>query len=75
MAIPPDDAARMETLRRATASLEEVLATLREDPRAYAAIAAAIAFVEVVIDRRAVGRGTESLPPPTGSIPPARGSE
>ncbi len=64
----PQDARNKDNLAGAVASLEEVLGTLREDPRAYAAIAAAIAFVEVVIDRRA-----GALPPPTESIPPVRG--
>jgi len=64
MASPPDDTARREALTRAVASLEEVLRTLRDDARAYAALAAAIAFVEVVIDRQAGNRSTDALPRP-----------
>jgi hypothetical protein len=42
---------RRDALTKAVAGLERVLPTLRQDPRAYAALAAAIAFVEVVLQR------------------------
>jgi hypothetical protein len=45
----------MEALTKAVAGLERVLPTFHEDPRAYAALAAAIAFVEVVLQRHLPG--------------------
>jgi vacuolar-type H+-ATPase subunit E/Vma4 len=63
MTSPQEAAGRKEVLTRAVASLEEVLSTMREDPRAYAALSAAIAFVEVVLMRQGGERPTESIPP------------
>jgi hypothetical protein len=42
-----------EKLEKAVAALDEVLAELRDDARAYSAIAAAAAFIEVALEHRA----------------------
>ncbi len=68
----PDEAARREALGKAAAGLEDVLASVREDARAYAAIAAAIAFVEVAVERLG-GPGRSAATGPPNSVPPDRG--
>ncbi len=61
---PKDADARQKKLNGVVSGLEEVLETLHDDARAYAAIASAIAFVEVVLGRR--------LGPRLGDTGPAR---
>jgi hypothetical protein len=51
--------------------MEQILETMRDDARAYAALASAIAFAEVVLERRDAARPTDALPRPTlGVVPP-----
>lgn len=67
-----DNELTREKLNRAVSGLEEVLETLHDDARAYAAISAAIAFVEVVLDRRLPERPTTPLERPTEAVTPHR---
>lgn len=57
---------------RAIRDMEQVLGALRDDARAFAAVASAIAFAEVVTERRGdAGRPTDALLRPTlGVVPP-----
>ena len=48
----PSPAVR-EKLERAVTALDEVLVELRDDARAYSAVAAAAAFIEVALAQRA----------------------
>ncbi|MEX0880114.1 MAG: hypothetical protein WEB59_06130 [Thermoanaerobaculia bacterium] len=69
----PSPAVR-EKLERAVTALDEVLVELRDDARAYSAIAAAAAFIEVALENRATAsRATLARPtekePPTGKAP------
>ncbi len=60
-----------EKLERAVAALDEVLEELRDDARAYSAIAAAAAFIEVALENRATARPS-TLARPTENEPPTR---
>jgi hypothetical protein len=48
----PSPAVR-EKLEKAVAALDEILVELRDDARAYSAIAAAAAFIDVALEQRA----------------------
>lgn len=66
----PSPAVR-EKLERAVAALDEVLVELRDDARAYSAIAAAAAFIEVALENRSTARPS-TLARPTKIEPPTR---
>jgi hypothetical protein len=58
-----DSAATREKLLRAAHELEAALPDVQTDSRAFAAIAAAIAFTQVVLDRDFLSiRATNALP-------------
>jgi hypothetical protein len=58
----PSPAVR-EKLQRAVTALDEVLGELRDDARAYSAVAAAAAFIEVALESRATARPSTLAPP------------